>query len=46
MELLKAPILKLPHLSQDFCLQRDASAYGIGAILLNINSEGEESIVQ
>ena len=45
-QLLLVPILKLPDLSQDFCLQTDASGYGIGAILLNINSEGVESIVQ
>ncbi|KAK2716768.1 hypothetical protein QYM36_007050 [Artemia franciscana] len=45
-ELLKAPVLELPNLSHDFCLQTDASSVGIGAVLFNINPNGKESIVQ
>ncbi|KAK2703677.1 hypothetical protein QYM36_017973 [Artemia franciscana] len=45
-ELLKAPVLELPNLSHDFCLQTDTSSVGIGAVLFNINPNGKESIVQ
>ena len=45
-ELLKAPVLELPNLSHDFCLQTDASSVGIGAVLFNINPNGKESIFQ
>ena len=44
-KLLKAPVLELPNLSHDFCLQTDASSVGIGAVLFNINPNGKESIV-
>ena len=45
-ESLNTPVLKLPDLSQDVCFHTEASAYGIGTVLLNVTSEGEESIVQ
>ncbi|KAJ1130301.1 hypothetical protein NDU88_008654 [Pleurodeles waltl] len=40
-----APVLKAPDYSQEFIVQTDASEHGIGAVLAQLNEEGQDQPV-
>lgn len=42
--LISAPILTSPDFTLPFCIDTDASAYGVGAVLLQVQ-EGEEKVI-
>lgn len=44
--LISSPILVPPDFSREFILYTDASSYGLGAVLAQVNEAGEEHVVQ
>ena len=45
-KLVSAPILQAPNFDLEFVLQTDASDYGIGAVLSQIDADGNEQNTQ